>query len=226
MSLRVLAVVPTAAARRSVDIGRVVVVAFAAVALAAVAFRTGRGIGQLASPRTAVGWVAGVLTGAFYVLTIRAYLKRVPAIASNRSFVPNAAAVTGTLLPAALVLLHPRQVSAGQLVAADLCLITGLLWSLWSLRTLGRCVSVLAQARSVVTAGPYRWIRHPLYAGEIVSTFGIALSVGTASAMALAWILVALQLYRAVCEERVLVATMPEYRDYRRRTSRIVPGIF
>jgi protein-S-isoprenylcysteine O-methyltransferase Ste14 len=218
-------VVPEAPAPRRVDLGRVVVVALAGLALVAVLVRTWRGLGALGTPTGAATWCGELLSGGFYVLIIRAYLGRGPAVATNRSLLPNVAAVVGTVLPTAVILLHPRDEGAARHVVADLLLIGGLLWSLWSLRALGRSLSLIAQARRLVETGPYRWIRHPLYIGEIVSTAGIALSVGTFPAFALVLLLIALQLYRAICEESVLRASFPEYRAYCERTSRIVPGI-
>ena len=64
---------------------------------------------------------------------------------------------------------QPRRRRDRPAARADVLLLAGTAWSVWSLRFLGRNVSVLAQARDVVDRGPYRWVRHPLYAGEIVS---------------------------------------------------------
>jgi protein-S-isoprenylcysteine O-methyltransferase Ste14 len=217
-------VAPAPPAARRVDLGRVVVVALAGVALVAVLARAWRGLGALGTPTGAAAWCGELLNGGFYLLMIRAYLGRGQAVASNRSLLPNVAAVVGTVLPMVFVFLHPRDGGAVRHSVADLLLIGGLLWSLWSLRTLGRSLSLIAQARTLVEAGPYRWIRHPLYTGEIVSTVGIALSVGTFPAFALVLLLIVLQLYRAICEESVLRASFPEYRAYCERTSRIVPG--
>jgi protein-S-isoprenylcysteine O-methyltransferase Ste14 len=87
-------------------------------------------------------------------------------------------------------------------------------------------VSVLAQAREVVDSGPYRWVRHPLYMGEIVSSLGLALTLGGVAAIA-AWLgLCALQVYRALREEQVLLLTLPGYRSYWSRTAALLPGIF
>jgi len=86
--------------------------------------------------------------------------------------------------------------------------------------------SILAQARGVANRGPYRWVRHPLYTGELVSALGVALTVGSAAAMAVWLALCGLQIYRAAREEQLLLRALPEYRDYRRRTAALLPGIF
>ncbi|HEY5985170.1 MAG TPA: methyltransferase, partial [Streptosporangiaceae bacterium] len=95
-----------------------------------------------------------------------------------------------------------------------------------SLRFLGRNLSVIAQARAVVERGPYRWVRHPLYTGELVSTLGLVLTAGSVKAIA-AWLAMAgLQAYRALREEQVLLRALPGYRAYRRRTAALLPGVF
>ena len=117
-------------------------------------------------------------------------------------------------------------VSMGREVVADILLVGGTAWSVGSLRSLGRNLSVIAQAREVVEHGPYRWIRHPLYTGEIVSPLGLAIAAGTVTAAG-AWItLVALQVYRALREEEVLIGTLPTYAAYRTRTAALLPGVF
>ena len=80
------------------------------------------------------------------------------------------------LAPFAFPLLHGAPPGTGRQFVSDLLLVAGMAWSVWSLRFLGRNVSVLAQARDVVDRGPYRWVRHPLYTGEIVSSLGVAIA--------------------------------------------------
>jgi protein-S-isoprenylcysteine O-methyltransferase Ste14 len=69
-------------------------------------------------------------------------------------------------------------------------------------------------------------VRHPLYTGEIVSTLGLAVASGTAAGFGIWLAIVAMQVYRAVREEQVLLAALPGYRDYRARTAALVPGLF
>jgi protein-S-isoprenylcysteine O-methyltransferase Ste14 len=99
-------------------------------------------------------------------------------------------------------------------------------WAVWSLRFLGRNVSVLAQARAVVDSGPYRWVRHPLYTGEIVSALGLAVAANSPAAVAVWLGICGLQVYRATREEQVLVQALPGYADYRHRTAALLPGLY
>lgn len=100
----------------------------------------------------------------------------------------------------------------------------------WVLSTLGNNVSptvLTRQDQDLVTSGPYRCVRHPLY------TVGIALflSVGlmAANAFILAWTLVALIAVRwgvIPPEETELVATFgTAYRQYRQRTGAMLPRL-
>ncbi len=79
----------------------------------------------------------------------------------------------------------------------------------------------------VIQEGPYRLIRHPIYAGEILSFIGLGLALQ--SWVALVTILVASAIFYANhirVEERFLVAELgDEYVQYMKRTKRIIPFI-
>jgi protein-S-isoprenylcysteine O-methyltransferase Ste14 len=135
--------------------------------------------------------------------------------------------VAATLLPFTLpVLRSAPPPGAGRQYAGYLLVVAGTGWAVWSVRFLGRSLSVIAQAREVVDGGPYRLVRHPLYLGEIVSSLGVAMVAGSVWALC-AWVaLCLLQAYRALREEQVLLQALPGYRSYRARTAALLPGIF
>jgi protein-S-isoprenylcysteine O-methyltransferase Ste14 len=173
-----------------------------------------------------LGSLGTVLVLAFYALLIWCYLRRAPAVATSDSLTAHVAAITATWLPFVLPLLHGRPPGPARQVLSDVLIMCGMSYAVWSLRFLDRNVSVLAQARDVVDRGPYRWVRHPLYVGEIVSSLGIALAANSYTAIGLWLALCGLQAYRALREEQVLLRALPAYRAYRSRTAALLPGVF
>lgn len=215
---------PAAGWRARTDWGRLVMVPGAALVLlidaAALTRRPGAG---LAGSLRLAGTLLAVL---FYLLIIWCYLRRTRAAATSRSVTAHLAAVTGTMAPFAFPLLPPARPSPGRELAADVLLVAGLAWSLWALGSLGRSLSMVAQARQLADRGPYRWVRHPLYTGELVSALGLAAAIGTVAAVAVWLALCGLQAYRALREEQLLLHALPGYRNYRDRTAALLPGLF
>ncbi len=85
-------------------------------------------------------------------------------------------------------------------------------WSVWHLRT---AFSIVPQARQLITTGPYRFARHPIYAAYLLQYGGTLIAFGSAPfALVLALWLVFI-LVRIHFEERVLHATFPKYEQYR-----------
>lgn len=94
-----------------------------------------------------------------------------------------------------------------------------------SLATLGRSFAVLPAQRPVVSRGPYRLLRHPAYACELMMLVA-ALSPGGAIAWAIGGLAATLQVVRVLAEERLLRAD-PDYRAYARVVRyRLLPGVF
>ena len=100
----------------------------------------------------------------------------------------------------------------------------------WVFRSIGRNVSetVLVKERhELVTCGPYRWIRHPLYATGLLALAGIGLMLASWVILLLTLIaLLAIRLVVIPLEEKALTARFGEaYRDYACRTGRLVPRV-
>jgi protein-S-isoprenylcysteine O-methyltransferase Ste14 len=212
-----------AAGRPPADLGRMIMIPGAAVMLtldlAALSHGARGGTGILR-------WLATGLACAFYLLVIWCYLRRGRAASGSGSVPARVAAVAATMLPFAFPLLRAGRPGTAAQLASGALLVAGTAWSVWALRSLGRNLSVLAQARDLAEQGPYRWVRHPLYTGELVSALGLAMAAGTLAA-ALTWvILCALQVCRAVSEEQVLLRSLPGYPGYRGRTAALLPGLF
>jgi protein-S-isoprenylcysteine O-methyltransferase Ste14 len=96
----------------------------------------------------------------------------------------------------------------------------GLGLGIWAGRTMGRSLSPFPRPprdAELVGRGPYRYLRHPIYAGGVLFFGGLSL-VFSVWGLALTAVLAAFWIAKARLEERHLVSRFPEYADYRRRT--------
>jgi protein-S-isoprenylcysteine O-methyltransferase Ste14 len=95
-------------------------------------------------------------------------------------------------------------------------------WAI-SLVALGRSLGIAPADRGLVRHGPYRFIRHPLYAFEALFFIGWLLNVQTAWAAFIIAIWAALQIARIVREERILGG----YTEYRQQVRwRLIPFVW
>lgn len=94
-----------------------------------------------------------------------------------------------------------------------------------ALLTLGRSWGIVPANRGLVERGLYRWIRHPLYATELLFHVGVVLAAPTLANAGLWLALLVAQLLRATAEERLLRSD-EGYREYLARVRfRFVPGL-
>jgi protein-S-isoprenylcysteine O-methyltransferase Ste14 len=92
--------------------------------------------------------------------------------------------------------------------------------------TLGRSFGIAPANRGVVVAGPYGFVRHPIYAGYLVTHLAFALAYPSPWNIAVLIVSDAGLIFRALCEERVL-STDRTYQSYCRRVAwHLVPGVF
>jgi protein-S-isoprenylcysteine O-methyltransferase Ste14 len=132
-----------------------------------------------------------------------------------------AAAMTSVILFAQ----PPRSTPEGVILAGEAIAVGAYLWLLASVITLGRCFGVLPEARGLVTRGPYRIVRHPVYLGEIGACIGLAVaSPSPRNAAALAFVIAA-QSLRMRLEEGALIDAFPGYAAYAAQTPRLVPRL-
>lgn len=83
------------------------------------------------------------------------------------------------------------------------------------------------RGHTVVQHGPYRFVRHPLYASRMVLIFGVALLLGSWLALVPAVLNALLLVLRTSLEDRLLTAELPGYRKYATHVpARLVPGLW
>ncbi len=104
--------------------------------------------------------------------------------------------------------------------------LVGSLSIIYVILQLGRSFSIAPQARKLVVSGPYRLVRHPLYAAEEVAVIGVLLQCAWYAALPFLIVHLALQIRRMIYEESLLRAVFPDYAAYARRTARLIPGVW
>jgi protein-S-isoprenylcysteine O-methyltransferase Ste14 len=90
---------------------------------------------------------------------------------------------------------------------------------------LRRNFSVFVEVRDVVLHGPYRFCRHPLYAGEIAMLVGIILTAPSVFGLIIGTLFIAVQYWRARMEEAQLRAVSPEYEELMQQAGMFLPRL-
>ena len=100
------------------------------------------------------------------------------------------------------------------------------IWTIWSFAYLGRNFAFFPAFRSVTSRGPYRWLRHPAYAGEL----GLTWAATWAGEAALLWLLFCgclVALLIRIRVEEVFLVRADEYRRYAEIVRwRLLPGVW
>jgi protein-S-isoprenylcysteine O-methyltransferase Ste14 len=123
------------------------------------------------------------------------------------------------LLPRGPELLALNAASAAIVLISEVLIV-------YTLLSLGRSFSLIPQARTLVTSGPYAIVRHPLYLVEEIAVAGVLLQYAWFAALPFLVLHVTVQIRRMQLEEKVLQTAFPEYATYARHTPRLIPGVW
>ena len=171
--------------------------------------------------------LTSLISFAFYLALVIAlvFLRRMP-VAKSEGLWPRALALAGSTALLVLPWLPAASMSTVLIAASALLTGVGTLAELFILAWLGRSFSLLPEARGLVTRGPYRCIRHPLYLSGLVVALGAMLQFRQPWALLLVLFTFALQIGRMHYEEQVLGRAFPEYAEYKARSWRLLPGLY
>jgi protein-S-isoprenylcysteine O-methyltransferase Ste14 len=165
-------------------------------------------------------------TIAFMLLLAAAIIFRTRPSVKARGLEPRISALAGTLLIYGMALIPRRDLSLSLEVISTLLIMIGNAGAVVALLQLGRSFSVMAETRQLVTTGPYRFVRHPLYLAEQIAIVGVFMQFASMWAVLLLAVQIGFQLRRMHNEELVLTTSFPEYAAYKRTTARLIPGIY
>jgi protein-S-isoprenylcysteine O-methyltransferase Ste14 len=85
----------------------------------------------------------------------------------------------------------------------------------------------LEKDQQVISAGPYRFVRHPMYSGIVVLMLGMPIALGSVTALSASAIFIAMLVLRLLDEEKLLRAELPGYAEYCARVRwRLVPKVY
>ena len=108
-------------------------------------------------------------------------------------------------------------------IIGDLISLAGVLLSMWSVISLGRAFGVAPADRGLVAHGPYRFIRHPMYAGYVITNLSVLIWNLTLWNLSLYVFIIITFVVRILLEERVV----SDYDGYKEKVRwRIIPFIW
>ncbi|HEX4210336.1 MAG TPA: methyltransferase [Candidatus Binataceae bacterium] len=163
-------------------------------------------------------WIAGAA-----LMCILALIRIPP---RSVSITPSTLLATGfsMVVPA---MMRPVQPSHGILATAAVVIeLIGVMLSQASRIYLGRRFGLLPANRGVVTHGPFRFVRHPIYAGWLILSIGYVMAFPAIRNGLIVLATLPFIIWRSVQEETLLAAD-PDFRCYQARTRwRLIPGFY
>jgi protein-S-isoprenylcysteine O-methyltransferase Ste14 len=180
--------------------------------------------GPVDGPERLLALAARLANFMFLILVAATALTRLAPVRKAPGIEPRASALLGTFFCFNLAVLPKTDLSTALSITSTVLIIIGAISSFAVLRWLGKSFSIHAEARWLVTTGPYRLVRHPLYLCEGIATLGVMLQVISPLAVVIVLVFLLIQFRRMINEEAVLTSAFPEYSAYAARTPRLIPA--
>jgi protein-S-isoprenylcysteine O-methyltransferase Ste14 len=116
-------------------------------------------------------------------------------------------------------------------VLGSIGFVAGMVWMYWAMLSnpfLSQVVRIQSErGHTTVSTGPYRFVRHPMYVGILVSYGSTPLLLGSWLALVPFAVMGTLLVIRTALEDKTLHAELPGYPEYAQRVRyRLVPGIW
>jgi len=168
--------------------------------------------------------VSGVLLVVGEIFPFIFILLREPSETLSRRLSDWVLGVTGAVLP---LLVTPAETHpVVPILLCYLLMISGSFVQVSAKIALGRRFGLVAANRGVVINGPYRFVRHPMYAGYTITHIGFLLAMPVALNALLYAMTLSVQVLRIMREERVLQRDQSYVEFAKHVRYRLVPGIF
>jgi protein-S-isoprenylcysteine O-methyltransferase Ste14 len=162
----------------------------------------------------------------FMMLIAAAVVMRTRPSAKASGLEPRISALVGTFLMYSIALFPRRDLAPSLEMISTVLTMIGNIGAVVALSQLGRSFSIMAETRRLVTTGPYRFVRHPLYLAEEIAMIGLFMQFASMWTAPLLAAQIAFQLRRMHNEELILAARFPQYTGYQRTTARLIPGVY
>jgi protein-S-isoprenylcysteine O-methyltransferase Ste14 len=111
-------------------------------------------------------------------------------------------------------------------IAAQILALVLMVWARLTFGSRSFHASADPTSGGLVTSGPYRFIRHPIYTAANLFTWAGVVAHPSAMSVLFGLCVLTGAVVRMLLEERLVVATYPEYRRYAATTKRMVPYVF
>jgi protein-S-isoprenylcysteine O-methyltransferase Ste14 len=162
----------------------------------------------------------------FLAVSVCFHIARYRPVSKYATWYPKVTALAGMLF-ANLILLTPRATPDPLWDSAStLLILTGTIISTLVIFDLGRSLSVMPEARKLVTSGFYRYVRHPLYLAAEVGILGIFLQFRSWQGLLILAVHFYFQIRRMDWEEGILAKAFPDYVGYKNGTYRVLPRLY